>query len=179
MLTDDTESYIDSECCEGGIRYLSVEALKKINRYLILLQTPQEPIGVLKPGELESSQQRPANYRYHGQTEDMYALAAVLMESLVLNHSFTNANKRTAAVAGFMFLLLNGYELTAPGPDLVEILVGISCKDYSCEELEAWLAHWGRDFDCSQLNEGLEGASKIQEFADSLWSSDWDIDPEP
>lgn len=139
------------EICEG-IRYLTVEALESINCRLIKLQTPGEMVGVLKPNELASSQQRPCQIRFYEQTEDMYRLAAVLMESLVRNHPFANANKRTAATAGFLFLFMNGYELTAPGHELVTIMLGIANGDYTCEDLENWLAHWGRAFDTRLLN---------------------------
>ena len=82
----------------------------------------------------------------------MFCLAAVLMESLIKNHCFANANKRTAAAAGYMFLLLNGYELTAPSQEFVDIMVGIATHEYDVEDLENWLAHWSRDFDASALN---------------------------
>ncbi|EOF7307099.1 type II toxin-antitoxin system death-on-curing family toxin [Pseudomonas aeruginosa] len=149
MAEKDLSQY--GEICEG-IRYLTVDALIFINQQLIRLQTPDEMVGVLKPNELSSSQQRPAQIRFYEQTNDMYRLAATLMESIVRNHPFANANKRTAAAAGFLFLLMNGYELTAPGHELVTIVLGLANGEYSCDELESWLAHWGRDFDTRNLN---------------------------
>lgn len=139
------------EICEG-IRYLTVDNLILINRQLIRLQTPNEMVGVLKPNELSSSQQRPAQIRFYEQTGDMYRLAATLIESLIRNHPFANANKRTAAAAGVLFLMMNGYELTAPGHELVAMMLGVANGDYTCDELESWLAHWGRDFDTRNLN---------------------------
>lgn len=135
-----------------GIRYLTLDALVFINRTLILLQTPSEMVGVLKPNELASSQQRPAQYRYYEQQDDIFCLTAVLIESLVRNHPFANANKRTAAAAGFVFLLMNGYELTGPGHELVDLLVGLANNDYTCQDVEGWLAYWSRDFDARRLN---------------------------
>ncbi|MGH8329225.1 MAG: type II toxin-antitoxin system death-on-curing family toxin [Pseudomonas sp.] len=140
-----------SETLEG-IRYLTPEALVWINKRLILAQTPGEPIAILKPNELNSSQQRPAIHRYYTGNQDMFCLASLLMQSLIQNHPFANANKRTAAAAGYMFLLLNGYELTAPGDEFVEIMVGVANHEYSEEELEDWLAYWSRPFDAGGLN---------------------------
>ncbi|EPG2644304.1 type II toxin-antitoxin system death-on-curing family toxin, partial [Providencia stuartii] len=97
-----------------GINYLSIDDLININRTLIELQTPNEPIKVLNFNNLSSSQSRPSLVKYYEQTDDMFVLAAVLIESLIQNHPFANANKRTAMMAGCIFLLLNGYELTAP-----------------------------------------------------------------
>lgn len=134
-----------------GIRYLSVEDIESINRFLIRSQTPNETIGVLKQNELSSSQARPAQYRFYNQTDDIFKLAAALIESLILNHPFANANKRTASLAGYAFMLLNGYELTAPEDDLVEMMVGIANKKYTFEDLENWLCYWSRDFDTRML----------------------------
>lgn len=87
---------------------------------------------------LSSSQSRPSQVKYDEQTDDMFVLTAVLIESLIQNHPFANANKRTATMAGYV-LLLNGYELTAPEDDVVEMATGLVTKDYSLEELENWI----------------------------------------
>lgn len=134
-----------------GINYLSVEDIVYINKALIETQTPKEPIAVLNHGNLCSSQSRPSTIRYYEQTDDMFRLSAVLIESLIQNHPFANANKRTAMMAGYVFLLLNGYELTAPGDDVVAIAEGLACKEYAVEDLENWLCHWSREYDSRSL----------------------------
>lgn len=134
-----------------AVNYLSVDDLVAINRRLIEEQTPDEPISVLNPSNLASSQSRPSMIKYYQQTDDMFVLSASLIESLIQNHPFANANKRTAMMAGAIFLLLNGYELTAPGEEVVEIAVGIACKEYSTEEVEAWLCQWSRPYDSRNL----------------------------
>ncbi|EFK2016098.1 type II toxin-antitoxin system death-on-curing family toxin, partial [Escherichia coli] len=111
-----------------GVHYLTVDDLVEINHSLIELQTPDEPVGVLSPDNLSSSQARPSMVRWYEQTNDMFVLASVLIESLIQNHPFANANKRTAMMAGYVFLLLNGYELTAPGDEIVEMAEGLACK---------------------------------------------------
>lgn len=134
-----------------AVNYLSIKDLIAINKRLIEEQTPDEPIGVLNQSSLESSQARPSMVKYYEQTDDMFVLAASLIESLIQNHPFRNANKRTAMMAGAIFLLMNGYELTAPSEDVVAMAVGIACKEYSAEELEAWLCQWSRDYDARRL----------------------------
>lgn len=134
-----------------GINYLSIEDIVYINRSLIETQTPNEPIGVLNPNNLSSSQSRPSTIRYYEQTDDMFRLSAVLIESLIQNHPFANANKRTAMMAGYVFLLLNGYELTAPSDEVVTIAGGLARKDYTVHELEDWLCHWSREYDSKTL----------------------------
>ncbi|EDX1477291.1 type II toxin-antitoxin system death-on-curing family toxin [Salmonella enterica subsp. enterica serovar Bonariensis] len=134
-----------------GINYLSLEDIVYINKALIEIQTPNEPVGVLNQNNLSSSQSRPSTIRYYEQTDDMFRLSAVLIESLIQNHPFANANKRTAIMAGYVFLLLNGYELTAPGDEVVIIAEGIARKEYSVDDLENWLCHWSREYDSRSL----------------------------
>lgn len=148
-----------------GVNYLSVEDLVYINRRLIEIQTPNEPIGVLNHNNLSSSQSRPSTIRYYEQTDDMYRLSAVLIESLIQNHPFANANKRTAIMAGYIFLLLNGYELTAPGDEVVTIAEGLARKEYSAEDMENWLCHWSREYDSRLLCD--DGAEQLQEIVES------------
>lgn len=134
-----------------GVHYLSVDDLIYINKTLIETQTPSEPIDVLNMNNLGSSQARPSAVRYYEQTDDMFHLAASLVESLIQNHPFANANKRTAMMAGYMFLLLNGYELTAPDHEVVEIAEGMARKEYDAEDLENWLCYWSRDYDARRM----------------------------
>ncbi|WP_416311180.1 type II toxin-antitoxin system death-on-curing family toxin [Pseudomonas sp. W03] len=139
-----------SEECEG-IRYLSVDDLVKLNERLIRAQTPCEPIGILKPHELATAQQRPANYRYYQKTDDVITLAAVFADGLAVAHCFLNANKRTAAAAAITFLLLNGIEVTGPDQDLVDLMVDLVNRDCTVEDVEDWLAYWARPFDAYEL----------------------------
>ncbi|BBE77228.1 MULTISPECIES: type II toxin-antitoxin system death-on-curing family toxin [Phytobacter] len=134
-----------------GVNYLSVDDLISINRRLIETQTPNEQIGVLSENNLSSSQARPSMVRWYEQTDDMFKLAAALIESIIQNHPFANANKRTAMMAGYIFLLLNGYELTAPGEEVVIIAEGLAKKEYDAVDLENWLCHWSRTYDARQL----------------------------
>ncbi|WP_016599420.1 type II toxin-antitoxin system death-on-curing family toxin, partial [Yersinia pestis] len=97
------------------------------------------------------SQARPSVVKYYQQTDDMFELSAALIESLIQNHAFANANKRTAMMAGYMFLLLNGYELTAPGDEIVVMAEGMARKVYNCEDLENWLCYWSRPYDSRNL----------------------------
>lgn len=130
-----------------GLLYLSCEDLILINERLIKMKTPGELCGVLNQASLETAQQSIWMHRYYAQTEDVITLASVLFESLARNHPFHNANKRTAVVATSIFMLMNGYELTAPGDDLVEVAVAVVTHDVDRETLEDFLYHWHRPID--------------------------------
>ncbi|MEM8290308.1 type II toxin-antitoxin system death-on-curing family toxin, partial [Morganella morganii] len=43
-----------------GVNYLSVEDIAFINRFLIEKQTPNEPVEIINPNGLSSSQARPS-----------------------------------------------------------------------------------------------------------------------
>lgn len=142
-----------SDCDDNaGIRYLVVPELIEINKEMLRL-TPGEPFGVMDQGLLESAQSRPCVYRFYEQTEDIFVLAAVLGSGLVKNHPFRNANKRTAADAVHRFLILNGWECTAPEDDCVAMYLAIANHQHSDEEFADWLAHWSREYDTSKLND--------------------------
>ncbi|WP_288076745.1 type II toxin-antitoxin system death-on-curing family toxin [Pseudomonas sp.] len=123
---------------------MSKEDLITINERLIKMKTPQEICGVFSIEALETAQQSVSMHRWYQQTEDVITLASVLFESLARNHAFHNANKRTAVVATSIFMLMNGYELTAPGDDLVEIAVAVVTHEIDRERLEDFLYHWHR-----------------------------------
>lgn len=129
-----------------GINFLSVDDMKPINAQLIKLQTPKKLIYVRDENITDWSQVRPSLYKYPAQTEDIFRLAAVLIESLIRNNPFANANKRTAMFSGYLFLLLNGQELNDPDAEVVEMGVGIATGKYNIDELENWLFYWSNEF---------------------------------
>lgn len=53
---------------------------------------------------------------------DVYEMAAAYLYHIVRNHPFVDGNKRTAAMAAFTLLSLNGYALKAPDRDFEEVV---------------------------------------------------------
>jgi death-on-curing protein len=133
-------------------RWLSDSDLELLNQQLIIRQTPNEPIGTLNPSGLSSAQQRAAQYQHYTQTRDIFTLASVFAEAIVQNHPFFNANKRTAAAAVMVFLLINGWELKAPWHEVVDLFEGMARHQYSAQDLEHWLANSSTKKDPSALN---------------------------
>lgn len=107
--------------------YLTYNDIVKINQRSIALFTPNEFSGVKIPGLLESAVHRPQQTLYG---EDMhptlYDKSAVLMHSLVKNHAFHNANKRTAYLSMIMFLSLNGVSLRVTQEEAINLTLGIA-----------------------------------------------------
>lgn len=118
------------------IRYLSVQEIIAINVAMIQKYSPGEHIGVKDSGLLESVVLRPQSSAFG---EDVYLTlfekATALFESLGMNHSFQNANKRTAFAAFVIFLQLNGYRFMMNQKEAEDLTVHMVNHKYTFQEL--------------------------------------------
>lgn len=131
-----------------------------LNQHLIESQTPSEPVGILSMSGLSSAQHRAIQYQHYTNAEDVFQLGAVFAESLVQNHPFFNANKRTAAAAVMVFLLLNGWRLRAPWEQVVDFFEALAKHEHDIDDFQCWLAHWSERFDVRVIDELADAAYK-------------------
>jgi death-on-curing protein len=96
-------------------------------------------IGTRDTGLLESALARPMQLAAYG-TPDVAALAASCGDGLAKNHPFIDGNKRTAFVAVELFLLLNGWALTATDAQCVLSMLAVAAGTLD----EAAYAEWIR-----------------------------------
>ncbi|OGB04439.1 MAG: death-on-curing protein [Burkholderiales bacterium RIFCSPHIGHO2_12_FULL_69_20] len=96
--------------------------------------------GVRDAGLLESALSRPRNLAHYGQP-DGFELAAAYAFGLARNHPFIDGNKRSAFVATELFLMLNGWRLTATDIDCVMVMLSLAAGDID----EAHFAQWLRE----------------------------------
>ena len=96
--------------------------------------------GVRDAGLLESALARPRNLAHYGQP-DACELAAAYAFGLAKNHPFIDGNKRSAFVATELFLMLNGWRLTAGDADCVMVMLRLAAGEVD----EASFAQWLRD----------------------------------
>lgn len=146
-----------SQC--DGIRWLDVNDLIDINKIVSSI-TPNEQVGVMKPNNLKSAQNRPNQYRYYEQTEDIYKLAAMVFIAFVQAHAFHNANKRTAYVASVVFCRINGYDFNPPIETAIQMALDVEAKrnnadnpDYLSSWFEAFSIPLSENYDYECLNE--------------------------
>ena len=100
--------------------------------------------GVRDAGLLESALSRPRNLAHYG-APDMCELAASYAFALAKNHPVIGGNKRTAFVATELFLLLNGWRLTAPDADCVMVMLSLAAGEIGEAPFAQWLrAHLQR-----------------------------------
>jgi death on curing protein len=69
----------------------------------------------------------------------IFHMAAAYGFHLCQNHPFVDGNKRTAGMAMFTFLLLNGLEPTATEADYYATMMAVATGQMSKEQLALWL----------------------------------------
>ena len=94
--------------------------------------------GIRDRGLLQSALARPQNLVAYGDP-DAADLAAAYAYGIARNHPFVDGNKRTAAVAGLLFLWLNGTETRIGEADLVVTMLALAAGELGEDELAAWL----------------------------------------
>jgi death on curing protein len=94
--------------------------------------------GVRDRGLVESALARPMNKWQYEET-DLFGLAAAYGFGLAKNHGFEDGNKRTAFVALYTFLGLNGYDLDAPEQEVVRVMTAVADGTLDEEGLAGWV----------------------------------------
>lgn len=108
------------------IIYLTTNQVITINTFQIKIYSPKEQVGVKEPGLLDSALNRPKQTVFGVDAyPTIYEKAAALVEPLSMNHTFFNANKRTALASLIIFLKLNGYKWTMDMEKEQDFLVDI------------------------------------------------------
>ena len=70
---------------------------------------------------------------------NVFAKAASLLQSICLNHPFTDANKRTSWLSAKRFLYLNGYHLKAERKEAADFMVYVDNSKPPIEDISSWL----------------------------------------
>ncbi len=95
--------------------------------------------GVRDENALESALARPRNRWAYQPDSDLAALAAAYGYGLATNHGYSDGNRRIAFMAMYVFLGLNGWEIEAPEPEVVQIVLALADRRLDEERLADWL----------------------------------------
>ena len=96
--------------------------------------------GVRDEGLLESALPPPQQLHYYRDPPpDLADLAASLAFGLTRNHPFVDGNKRTAAVACEVLIMLNSAELDAEDHELYPLYLGLAEGSLDEAEFAEWL----------------------------------------
>ena len=115
------------------------------------LRTHGGRFGLRDENTLESALARPRQRWAHEDGVDLADLAAAHAFGIAKNHSlaapspsaFVDGNKRSAFMALYVFLDINGVELEAPEPEAVDVILGVASGDLGEPELAAWCRQRG------------------------------------
>jgi len=101
--------------------------------------------GLRDPGMLASALERPVNkWSYEG--ADLAALAAAYAFGLAKNHPFIDGNKRTALLALYTFLFINGVDFIVPEADAAAAILALAAGEVEEEGLTRWIRdNWPKD----------------------------------
>ena len=94
--------------------------------------------GIRDLALLLSALARPKNKAAY-QTSSVFDLAAAYATGIILNHPFVDGNKRTGFLAAYVFLILNGWALTASEAEAVDAVLALALKDMDETVFSKWL----------------------------------------
>ncbi len=94
--------------------------------------------GLRDEGALDSALARPINLHAYGQS-DIFRLAAAYAFGIVRNHPFVDGNKRTAFLAAYVFLRVNGHQLEADEISAATAVLALASGESSEDEFSEWL----------------------------------------
>lgn len=100
------------------------------------------PAGLRDDNGLEAALARPRNRWAYGDSLDLTALAAAYGFGLVRAHAFNDGNKRTAFLAAYTFLGLNGLELDAGEAEVVAVMLELAEGTIDEDAFASWLRRW-------------------------------------
>ncbi len=94
--------------------------------------------GISDRGAIDAAPARPRNRAADGEP-DAADLAAAVILGLAAGHPFVDGNKRTAWVAGRLFLADNGYRLDFDPLDAVALMEGVAAGRVDETALAGWI----------------------------------------
>ena len=69
----------------------------------------------------------------------IYDKAAQLCYGIANNHPFTDGNKRTALHSMYVYLIINGYDITATQQEVEKLIINVAAGNMTNIELAQWL----------------------------------------
>jgi death-on-curing protein len=96
--------------------------------------------GLRDEGLLDSAPARPQNTYAYVPESTIAELAAAYGFGLAKNHPFVDGNKRLAFLSIGLFLMINGYRLTADQVDATQTMLAVAGGDLDEHGLAQWIS---------------------------------------
>ena len=94
--------------------------------------------GLRDEGMLESALDRPRN-KWAYENAELPELAAAYTFAIARNHPFVDGNKRSALLAIYTFLGLNGFDFVVPEAEAAAVILAMAGGEISEEGLTRWI----------------------------------------
>lgn len=118
--------------------YLTVPQVIELHRRLIELHGGA--VGIRDHGLLDSAVAQPqASFAGHELNPTLADKAAALGFSLACNHAFIDGNKRVAHAAMEVFLVLNGFEISATVDEQEATILQLAAGALGREQFTEWV----------------------------------------
>jgi death on curing protein len=120
------------------MKYLSLEEILRLHFQII--EDFGGSHGVRDESRLKSVEQAPKQIIFGAeQYPNIHEKAAVYMRNIIGDHPFSDGNKRTGITTAGVFLLRNGYALTASQKELEDFAVQVAVEKLEIAEISQWL----------------------------------------
>ena len=123
---------------KSALRFLSRDAVVVLHRESLSEHGGID--GIRDEGLLQSPLHRCVHKSNYEPDASVIELAATLAFGLAMNHAFNDGDERTAMIATFVFLEMNGYRVEAPELEAYTMFIGLAAGEVREAELAAWLA---------------------------------------
>lgn len=101
--------------------------------------------GLRDQGMLASALERPVN-KWSYENAGLPELAAAYAFGLAKNHPFIDGNKRTALLALYTFLYINGVDFIVPEADAAAAILALAAGEVDEDGLSRWIRdNWPKD----------------------------------
>ncbi|WP_336811103.1 type II toxin-antitoxin system death-on-curing family toxin [Bosea sp. MMO-172] len=102
-------------------------------------------VGLRDEGMLASALERPVN-KWSYENAGLPELAAAYAFGLAKNHPFIDGNKRTALLALYTFLYINGVDFIVPEADAAAAILALAAGEVDEDGLTRWIRdNWPKD----------------------------------
>lgn len=98
--------------------------------------------GVRDAGAIDSALARPRDQWVYQDERNLAVLAAAYGFGLTRSHGYVDGNKRVGFVAMAVFLEINGWNLEAPEPEVVAMMLAVASGTLAESELAAWVRRY-------------------------------------
>jgi death-on-curing protein len=104
----------------------------------MLLAEHGGPQGIRDNNILESALARPLNKNSYEPKSTVFQLAAAYSYGIAMNHPFVDGNKRTALLAGLVFLEINYVKFSVTEAEAANIFELLAAGEFDEDALGAW-----------------------------------------